>query len=383
MPSLDGLRGLAILLVLLYHYGSALNQDSFAEHAVKQVVAVGWTGVDLFFVLSGFLITGILLDSRDSDNFFSSFYLRRILRIFPLYYFSCLFLFFVLPILNPAAPASSAGERTWYLTYLQNWTNVLVAGRLRGLAGHFWSQGIEEQFYIIWPWIVYRCKPQRLLKICAGGAVASLSLRLMLLAGHFNPVVVYRNTFTRMDALLIGALCACLLRDQVWVKRLRQHVDWMWAAPLVTLAFLRLAIHPFGTQSRGVLAFGLSAIAISYAALLVTIVLTLDKRSILQRLFSSRFMRLLGKYSYGAYIWQMIVRVGLNNLEIRLIHKVFPAFLNIPLLIGATLMVSMVSYTVLERPFLLLKRYFKPRVAADAVDVRSAPASFQLAGLAK
>jgi peptidoglycan/LPS O-acetylase OafA/YrhL len=93
MPPLDGLRGLAILLVMLFHYGTALNRSKLPQHALSIVAELGWTGVDLFFVLSGFLITGILLDSREADNYFSSFYFRRVLRIFPLYYFSLLLVF--------------------------------------------------------------------------------------------------------------------------------------------------------------------------------------------------------------------------------------------------------------------------------------------------
>jgi peptidoglycan/LPS O-acetylase OafA/YrhL len=116
MPPLDGLRGLAILMVMLFHFGTELNRNKLPQHALKIVAEVGWTGVDLFFVLSGFLITGILLDSREADNYFSSFYFRRVLRIFPVYYFSLLLVFFLFPILMPgyAQVSPPPNERIWY-----------------------------------------------------------------------------------------------------------------------------------------------------------------------------------------------------------------------------------------------------------------------------
>ncbi len=209
MPPLDGLRGLAILMVMLFHYGTALNSHSFPQHVVMFGCELGWTGVDLFFVLSGFLITGILLDSRDADNYFSSFYCRRVLRIFPAYYLSLLIVFFLYPVFMPgyehAGPPPQ--ERIWYFAYAQNWIGLLVDGGRQRMIGHYWSLGIEEQFYLIWPWIVYKSTTKRIGQIAIGASVVALALRFTLLALHVSPEIIYRNTFTRMDALLIGAAC--------------------------------------------------------------------------------------------------------------------------------------------------------------------------------
>ena len=363
IPGLDGLRGLAILMVLLFHYGTVLNRNNPLQHLLAGVADVGWTGVDLFFVLSGFLITSILLDSRDAENFYSSFYLRRVVRIFPVYYCSLLFLFFMFPRIEPgyAAIAPPPGERVWYFSYLQNWTNVLVTGSRERLVGHYWSLGIEEQFYMIWPWIVYRCTANRLLKVSIGGVAVSLLLRLGLLVWHVSPETIYRNTFARMDSLLIGAACACLLRNETFVKYAGRWVPSLWAVVPITLVVSRELLRPFSDHNRAVQGFGFTAIALSYGALLVGIVVTKDGQSAVQRFFNSGFMRIFGKYSYGAYIWHQLVRAGTINSEVKLIGHQVPALLNLPLMIAVTLAVSMVSYALIERPFLSLKRHFKLR----------------------
>jgi len=116
MPPLDGLRRLAIISVMLFHYGPPLNGHDPLQHGITFLSQFGWTGVDLFFVLSGFLIAGILLDARGADNYFSSFYARRVLRIFPAYYVALLIAFFLFPVLLPGIERVSpnAHERFWF-----------------------------------------------------------------------------------------------------------------------------------------------------------------------------------------------------------------------------------------------------------------------------
>jgi peptidoglycan/LPS O-acetylase OafA/YrhL len=366
MPPVDGVRGLAILLALLFHYAPTFNTGILPEHLVKTVAQAGWTGVDLFFVLSGFLITGILLDSSSAENYFSSFYARRVLRIFPVYYAALLATLFLGPIVfsNPPSRWPPVHERIWYFAYLQNWVSVVVDGTRQHMMGHFWSLGVEEQFYLIWPWVVYRRSPKRVLQIAVGASLLSVLLRLVLLARHIDPEIIYRNTFTRMDTLLIGAACACLVRHKPTAAWLRRHASsrwfaWMWIAPVITLAVLHEAARPFAYQASGVQGLGFTAIALSYAALLMSIVVTMGSGSLLQRFFSSSIMRMFGTYSYAAYVWQQLVRGLLVKGEDAL-HLSVPMLVVVPIAIAVTFAVSACSYRIIERPFLGFKRFFKP-----------------------
>src|SRR5262245_10664845 len=157
IPALDGIRGIAILLVLLFHfgqYGHGLPYPAvFVDKLFHRICQIGWVGVDLFFVLSGFLITGILYDSKGRNHYFRNFYVRRCLRILPLYYFSLILFLIVLPKLFPLHTGfrSLRQDSFWYWTYL---SNVRVAYRgwdSFGVLDHFWSLAVEEQFYLLWP----------------------------------------------------------------------------------------------------------------------------------------------------------------------------------------------------------------------------------------
>jgi peptidoglycan/LPS O-acetylase OafA/YrhL len=303
LPALDGLRGLAILLVMFYHYGVGINhQQSLIQHVVWSLSGFGWTGVDLFFVLSGFLITRILLQSRDADNYFSSFYARRFLRICPIYYVSLFVLFLVVPLIlrTESAHMPSLHERLWYFAYLQNWLNVFGRMAWPIMLTHYWSLGVEEQFYLIWPLIIYCLPPKRLLQSIIAACIFSLILRLTLMALLVSPETIYRNTFTRMDALFIGAACALLIRNELWTEKIRRYAAWLCFAPLVTLAALRT--QPFRATAPTELGLGYTVIALSYAALLIAIVTTTNNGSILQRFLSSGMMRAFGKYLRGIHL---------------------------------------------------------------------------------
>jgi peptidoglycan/LPS O-acetylase OafA/YrhL len=362
MPPLDGIRGLAILMVMLFHFNVLLNPQSIPENFVRSLSRFGWTGVDLFFVLSGFLITGILLDSRNAENYFRSFYLRRITRIFPLYYLSLAVVFWVVPTVLLNGPRPSSYQRVAYLVYAQNWHALSGNPYTLSLLDPYWSLGVEEQFYLVWPLVVFLFPPQRVLKIAIGGALFSLALRLVLLAAHAIPATIYTNTLTRADSLLIGAACVFLLRNEVVNQRLRRLAVWLWLTPIVSLPLLRLASPSFSNNAPLIQSIGYSAIALSYAGLLVSLVARMQESSLLLRFFTSRAMTTLGKYSYGAYIWHILVLTVVVRSELAILHALPPAFLNIPLVVAATLAVSMCSYALIERPFLSLKRYFEPRL---------------------
>ncbi len=267
MPPLDGLRGIAIVLVLLSHFSYELPY----WRLVQSVIKFGWAGVDLFFVLSGFLITGILLDSRESPNYFRSFYMRRVLRICPVYYVSLIIILIVLPALN-ALHRGPLSEALMFAAYLQTWH----VGNYRFPSGHYWSLGVEEQFYFAWPLVVYYLTPRRALRIAIGGAALAVVLRLVLHALHVHHEFIYHNTLARMDALLVGAITAFLLRDKAMTQVMRRCAGGLWTAPIIVLGTLCLA--RAGRTDPATERFGFTLISLSFAGLLARAVLTMSER---------------------------------------------------------------------------------------------------------
>src|SRR2546427_8382575 len=211
MPVLDGLRGVAVLLVLLIHaiWGPLRPATASIDVVVRAVAYAGWMGVDLFFVLSGFLITGILLDTRGQPGWWPNFIARRALRIFPLYYGALTVLFVLLPRLarwsEPQFTTLQANQ-TWYWTYTVNLLAALTQGRGTPLSTlHFWSLSVEEQFYLIWPLIVWACKPRSLLRVIGLIVIGGLSFLLRVVL-HYpaNPPCPPLLTPGRLHGLLAG-----------------------------------------------------------------------------------------------------------------------------------------------------------------------------------
>ncbi len=171
MPALDGVRGLAVLMVLLDHFvGDMLPPTNSVERVIVYVTAYGAYGVDLFFVLSGFLITGILYDARDKTSYFRNFYMRRFLRIFPLYYGVLALLFFVaplIPLLQGATLDYLVERQAWAWLYGVNIYTAIRGEWALSFINHFWSLSVEEQFYLFWPLVVYLLarRPQALIAV--------------------------------------------------------------------------------------------------------------------------------------------------------------------------------------------------------------------------
>jgi peptidoglycan/LPS O-acetylase OafA/YrhL len=343
-------------MVLLYHCRFELTSNALPQRAAKWFFGFGWSGVDLFFVLSGFLITGILLDSRQASNYFSSFYVRRALRIFPLYYLSLIVAFAVAPRLLPetARNLPPIHDRLWFFAYIQNWLGVPVVPWPHFLI-HYWSLGVEEQFYLVWPVVIFLLPSRRVLQAIAGVCVFSFALRCGLLAAHVDPSLIYRNTFARMDALLMGAACAFVVRDKKWIERLRGRTTLFSLAPLAVFIGLR----PFQDVDWIDKSIGFTAVGLSYSAFLLAVVLTMNQWSPLQRFFRNPLMMKLGKYSYAIYVWHLLVIQLVKKIELVAFKMIFPGVLNVPLMIGATIAVSICSFAIVERPFLRLKRHFE------------------------
>ena len=204
--ALDGIRGLAIILVLLHHFEGCVPPSNIVVGSLKATFNFGWAGVDLFFALSGFLITGILLDTREANNYFGAFYARRVLRIFPLYYFG--------PHSHPgscrtqasaAAGVPLAADQKLYFLYLTNWLALWKGKWGPNMLGHFWSLAVEEQFYLIWPLCVWLMVPRKLTKLAISACVIALVVRIFWVAHTGPDQAIVMATVTRMDSLLCGA----------------------------------------------------------------------------------------------------------------------------------------------------------------------------------
>ena len=170
------MRGCAVLLVLFHHLGNNLEYALKVRHSTLWPGRIGWIGVELFFVLSGFLITGILHDSKGTPGYFRNFYARRVLRIFPLYY-ATLLVFATLHWLAPLGfPLESQELWVWMLTYL---TNVGMVWQGFGGLAHFWSLAVEEHFYLFWPLVVWRLNRRQLMRLAVAVWVISLALRTL------------------------------------------------------------------------------------------------------------------------------------------------------------------------------------------------------------
>ncbi len=217
---LDGVRGLAVISVMVFHFDFLARQDRALpmDVVLDKVTGLGWAGVDLFFVLSGFLITGILVDTRGAPNALRNFYARRVLRIFPLYYAFLVALFIVLPALHHVRSPQYVWLRAsqgWFWLYLTNVWVLLrngVAASLFGTA-HLWSLAVEEQSYLLWPAVVLACGRRGTLAACAAALGLSPLLRLLMFREGVSPYVMYTFTFSHLDGLAFGAALALVIRS--------------------------------------------------------------------------------------------------------------------------------------------------------------------------
>ena len=296
LPQLDGIRGIAVLLVIFHN-----ESTKFLSPHWGSVFANGWMGVDLFFVLSGFLITGILLDTKHSDGYFKNFYARRTLRIWPLYYSLIFFMFVILPFLRPAeAPTIFERSSPWwaYPLYLQNFL-VSVPANAVGLLGVTWSLAIEEQFYVVWPLVVRCCSSVLLGRIAVSVICLSPLLRLFLAS---QGVILYSNTFSRLDGLMAGALLAIVARSADFIPSRFLGKAWMVLFIATPLAVLTEAVN-----ARWIV-FSMSAVA---SASLVYLSLY-SEHTWLQGALRNRVLVYTGTISYGLYL---IHKIPFNMAE--------------------------------------------------------------------
>jgi peptidoglycan/LPS O-acetylase OafA/YrhL len=355
--ALDGIRGAAILLVLWYHFGRSAVGMGF-DNPVLKLGGIGWVGVDLFFVLSGFLITGILYDSKSSEKFFGNFYARRALRIFPLYY-GALAVVILMSIAWPAAGVWGTHSPAWIGLYL---TNVLLAAEgpeSVGILGHYWSLAIEEHFYLLWPFLVRWSTRRQLMMAACGIMAGALILRIVLTMSGTDAESIYVLTPTRMDSLAIGAFCSLLIRAPGTASR----AAWpAWAVMLAGAAAIGVIIlieRSFSNHTTLMRTVGFTILAVTFGAAIIATLTT----PLLKGLAGNGVLRWVGRYSYGLYVWHPIVAVLLFYTPLRDVFDVEDGSAGAAcLLLGAIALsfaISVASYHLWEKPFLGMKRRFQ------------------------
>ncbi len=343
LAALDGLRAIAILLVLMSH-----GADDFGPK-LYDWAANGWCGVDLFFVLSGFLITTGLLNTKGAENYFISFYGKRFLRIFPVFYAALAITFFLLPMMFQGLPMPPPHDKPFYWLYINNWAFFMQQPQIH-LVGHFWSLAVEEQFYLIWPAVVFFTTRRHLVWVSCACVVLAPLIRIVLVLNHLNGEAIYRNTFCRMDGLMAGGLCALALADRNVRHRLRPIVPYLPFVGLsVALAASLTAGHSYFRPRM--LTVGLSLYVFAFACLVLGYAHP-DART---RVLGWKPLRYLALWSYGIYVYHLAFVYFAHR------YHWSAGAPRLFLEMGAAILFAAASYSLFESPLLKLKRHFKPR----------------------
>ena len=302
IPALDGLRGIAIILVMLHPF-TYYRPETGIDRVLAGVPLFGWVGVDLFFVLSGFLITGILLDTRGSKRYFTSFYARRTLRIFPLYYLVLFLALVVLPRF-PSVHTVLAGDiempPQWpYWLYLTNFS-VADRGFVHGWVDVAWSLAIEEHFYLVWPLVIWLFPTRPVVWLCTGIFVAEVFARSYARAIDMPVLPIYVVTWFRVDGLVVGALLAVAQRRGIMPGLDRLVPVVVGAGVAGMIAVVILGGHTWWWNRR-MQQFGYSLIAVIAGAMLVSAI-SRPAGSLWPRMLSAGWLRAFGKYCYCLYL---------------------------------------------------------------------------------
>jgi peptidoglycan/LPS O-acetylase OafA/YrhL len=367
VPELDGVRGIAILLVLLFH-------------SARNLFRIGWIGVDLFFVLSGFLITTGLLGAAGKPHYFRDFFTKRALRIWPVYYLLLVYTF----LFSPGSATHPVATSEWFVygLFVQNFVHPLVT---RSELGNMWSLAIEEQFYLIWPFVVWLVPRRALARVCVALIVGSLALRLSLPSLGAPDWFMYYAVPCRLDPLAFGALLSVLVSDgdtaRAQLRKLALPSLCVGGALSLVLA---LWLHPEAVNGviPGPSQLG-RALVFSTLALagfgLIGVALLYQNRSA-TRLLRSRWLSYLGQVSYGLYVYHAVVFDVVHNAIGQLTHSEHATvrLLRAGLGIGLSVLVATLSWYGLERRVLRLKGWLlgqRPAPShASASAVPSTPA---------
>jgi peptidoglycan/LPS O-acetylase OafA/YrhL len=351
--------------VLLYH-ATLRPSGALADRFFSFWTYSGWFGVDLFFVLSGFLITGILHDSKGSGKYFSTFYFRRFLRIFPAYYATLFVLLIVLPNIPYIQQhyEKLVGGEIWYWLYLSNISLGLERPETPRRLDYFWSLAIEEQFYLVWPLIVLLFGRHRLMAICGGVIAFAIVWRSALVVAGAHPQAVFALTPSRLDALAVGAFIALAARGDVAFQVLLRWAPAVIAGTGIVLLGMAISDGGFNPYAVGMQCVGFTLLAVFFGGVVVLSVAS--TRSILVHVLEHSVLRAFGRYSYATYLFhypminffletrlfsaEQLPTLGGSSLPAQLLFYLIT--------IPTSFLMAWLSWHLFEKHFLALKRYF-------------------------
>ncbi|MEE2709953.1 MAG: acyltransferase [Gemmatimonadota bacterium] len=368
---LDGIRGLAIIGVLFCHLTVFGPQDVYRQYPlIQSIFWSGWIGVDLFFVLSGFLITGILLDQKASLLYFKPFYIRRILRIFPVYYFAlitivsvaCLFSYEYLTIQNSGLREDIIlqmgrilEEHIIFWFYLQNWL-IFFSGQASPFLFHFWSLAIEEQFYLLWPIVIRKMNTRQVITTSTIILAISAPLRVILFSyGDYSSASIYTATICRLEGFMVGALAAILFKYHGGYEQNK------WLIPVGILSGIGVSLVIYldgGMDFRNLYmtVVGYTFLDIFFGVFLLFAISTGVNRW-LYGVVCNRFTRFFGKYSYSIYVFHpwIIYALYIVMMWMTFEKTIVTTTLFSITAVGLTVLWSIVLWHLFEKRFLTMK----------------------------
>jgi peptidoglycan/LPS O-acetylase OafA/YrhL len=343
IPELQGLRGLAVLAVVLYHCHPRLQGTWLYYPSLW-----GWAGVNLFFVLSGFLITSILLEARDKPHYFRNFYARRALRIWPVYLLVLALCYANAPWFIGLPVVAALKTASWwaYLLFLQNLFHLALPPAI----GQTWSLAIEEQYYFVWAPVIRLLRPPWMLAAVSIAALVGCPLLRMLHFAWLTPT----HTLIHLDGIALGSLLALALYTSHLSRR-----AWLWIGILgFALGVLATATIAAGT------AFLDSALALAFGGAVLAAIASTGARNPLNALLRRGPLAFYGRISYGLYMIHIMVFIYSGWFDLKMDPYGMAGNLAI---VGFRLVVATACATALwygfESQILKLKRFFGGRSA--------------------